>query len=141
MKSDEYRRLRAWIILSVMGLLLIAVGDHVASAGGPNALPIASTANTNSVPLANTTLTQNGTAFGVDCSQVKQLGIDRMMNMRAGAIMAACGYTPGGSATDASGSSAKKLQLRAPAYGGADADVILPDGTSPHLTQSETMVW
>src|SRR5438552_4003387 len=102
MIADKYRRrLRAWIILSVMGLLLIAVGSQGALPGPSNALPVASAANNNSVPGANTTLIQKGTAFGVDCSQVKQLGIDRMMNMRAGAIMVACGYAPGGSASNA----------------------------------------
>src|SRR4051812_3462370 len=141
MKSDKYtRRLRTWILLSVMVLLLIAVGSISALPGQSYALPVASAANNNSVPGANITFQQKGTAFGVDCSQVKQLGIDRMMNMRAGSIMVACGYAPGGS-TKATGSSAKEPQLSPSTYGGADADVILPDGTSPHLTQSETFVW
>src|SRR5215471_3018236 len=36
---------------------------------------------------------------GFDCSQIHALGIDRQDNMRAGAIMIACGLSEGGQAT------------------------------------------
>src|SRR5438876_4617577 len=36
---------------------------------------------------------------GFDCSQIHALGIDRQDNMRAGAIMIACGESQGGSAS------------------------------------------
>ena len=32
---------------------------------------------------------------GFDCSKIRELGIDKMENFRAGAIMIACGETPG----------------------------------------------
>src|ERR1700674_3383024 len=35
---------------------------------------------------------------GFDCSRVHELGIDKQENMRAGAIMIACGLSEGGSA-------------------------------------------
>src|SRR5215813_8308624 len=36
---------------------------------------------------------------GFDCSQIRALGIDRQDNLRAGAIMIACGEAQGGSAS------------------------------------------
>src|SRR5437660_6482214 len=36
---------------------------------------------------------------GFDCSRVQELGIDKQENMRAGAIMIACGKAQGGSAS------------------------------------------
>src|SRR4029077_12419534 len=35
-----------------------------------------------------------------DCSKIKQLGIDRQENLRAGAIMIFCGLSEGGKLTD-----------------------------------------
>ncbi|PYI71767.1 MAG: hypothetical protein DMF02_05545 [Verrucomicrobia bacterium] len=98
---------------------------------------------------------------GFDCSKIHEKGIDKQNNMRAGMIMIACGLAEGGSApggsapgraTDTaassgtSGSSAfsrlVKNLLPAPLFiGGSDVDVILPDGTYPKVTQSETMEW
>jgi hypothetical protein len=140
MRSDGFRRFRIWIFLSSMALLLLAVGANGAFAGAPAALPVAGSNNSPAPPASKPEI-RTGTAFGVDCSRVRELGIDRMMNMRAGDIMAACGYTPGGSPTNGSGSVAKKQAVSPSAYGGVDADVILPDGANPHLTQSETFVW
>src|SRR5438876_9854036 len=85
---------------------------------------------------------------GFDCSKIHELGIDKQDNMRAGAIMIACGVAEGGSAPagGTSGSSTfsrlVKNLLPAPLFiGGSDVDVILPDGTYPKVTQSETMEW
>src|SRR4029077_7610200 len=36
---------------------------------------------------------------GFDCSRIHEMGIDRQENMRAGAIMIACGRAQGGSAS------------------------------------------
>jgi hypothetical protein len=85
---------------------------------------------------------------GFDCSKIHELGIDKMENMRAGLIMIACGLSEGGSASSGSGffgngfSQWIRNLLPAPFFiGGADSDVILPDGTYPHVTQSESMEW
>src|SRR6478752_143579 len=40
---------------------------------------------------------------GFDCSRIHELGIDRQENMRAGAIMIACGRAQGGSASSSFG--------------------------------------
>lgn len=71
---------------------------------------------------------------GFDCSKVHELSIDKQDNMRAGAIMMACGLAEGGSASRGSGffgnGSSQWIGnlLPAPLFiGGSDVDVILPD--------------
>src|SRR5207249_6796870 len=80
---------------------------------------------------------------GFDCSKIHELGIDKQDNLRAGAIMIFCGEAPGGSASPAGRfSQFVRNLLPAPFFiGGADVDVILPDGTYPKVTQSESMEW
>src|SRR5947209_18549951 len=82
---------------------------------------------------------------GFDCSTIHEKGIDKQDNMRAGAIMIACGLSEGGSAPDGgtSGSStfSKLINSLQPAplfIGGTDVDVILPDAAFPKVTQSES---
>src|SRR5262249_14796680 len=86
---------------------------------------------------------------GFDCSHVQEKGIDKQENFQAGLIMMACCAEEVGSASASSGLSQPskfskwmKDLLPAPLFiGGTDADVILPDGTYPHVTQSESMEW
>src|SRR6266487_4169974 len=79
---------------------------------------------------------------GFDCSTIRAKGIDKQENMRAGAIMIACGQTPGGStsATSTLGPVGRSIQeLVAPlAFGAGDVDLITGPETSPNVTQSET---
>src|ERR1700730_17566699 len=79
---------------------------------------------------------------GFDCSRISELGIDRQENMRAGAIMIACGQAQGGGASLASpiGAFVQAIQkLWAPlVYGTTDVDLITGTETFPHVTQSET---
>ena len=99
----------------------------------------------------NTLLNLKVLPAGFDCSKVHQLGIDKQDNMLAGLIMIACGYTEGGSeegteeglASSGNGFSQwVRSLLPGPLFiGGADVDVILPDGPFPHVTQSESMEW
>ncbi|PYL29540.1 MAG: hypothetical protein DMF39_07035, partial [Verrucomicrobia bacterium] len=86
---------------------------------------------------------------GFDCSQIHEKGIDKQENFWAGLIMIACGAEEGGSAS-ASGELSQQSRfsqwikglLPAPLFiGGTDVDVILPDGTYPHVGQSESMEW
>ena len=85
---------------------------------------------------------------GFDCSTIHEKGIDKQENMLAGAIMIACGEAEGGSApgsgTFASSTFSRLINnlLPEPLFiGGSDVDVILPDGTYPKVTQSESMEW
>src|SRR5215813_5464152 len=76
-----------------------------------------------------------------DCSKIHQLGIDRMENLRAGAIMIFCGEAKGGEPDDLDGSTFSKLahKVMAPVnFGGTDVDLITGTENFPNVTQSET---
>ena len=77
---------------------------------------------------------------GFDCSKIHELGIDRMENFRAGAIMIFCGEARGGEPEGSDGSALSKLvhNLTAPvSFGATDVDLITGTETSPNITQSE----
>ena len=78
-----------------------------------------------------------------DCSKIRQLGIDRMENFRAGAIMIHCGQAKGGDPETglANSSAFSKLvrNLTAPlVYGSTDVDLVTGTESFPNITQSET---
>src|SRR5215471_8697831 len=79
---------------------------------------------------------------GFDCSKIEELGINKMENFRAGAIMIACAAdsTPGsafaGGFFQRVGQGIRKLLV--PLYGAGDVDVINHPETSPNIVQSET---
>src|SRR5213079_2261045 len=78
---------------------------------------------------------------GFDCAQISALGIDKQENLRAGAIMIACGESEGGSAFSSGAFSRLYQQVTGPlTFGGTDVDLISPQTDSgTHITQSETM--
>jgi hypothetical protein len=76
-----------------------------------------------------------------DCSKIKQLGIDRQENLRAGAIMIHCGKFAGRKSPSSQDSAFSKVvsDLTAPlVFGGADVNLITGTETFPNVTQSET---
>ncbi len=78
---------------------------------------------------------------GFDCTKIRQLGIDKQENFRAGAIMIACGAAEGGSGSPVGffqriTQAVKKLLV--PLYGAGDVNLITGTETSPNITQSET---
>ena len=76
-----------------------------------------------------------------DCSKIKQLGIDRQENLRAGAIMIFCGMFEGRKSSSSHGKAFSKVvkDLTAPlVYGGTDVDLITGTESFPNVTQSET---
>ena len=76
---------------------------------------------------------------GFDCSRVRELGIDKQENLRAGAIMIACGEAQGGIPSASSALfEAIKNALAPLAYGATDVDLVTDAETSPNVTQSET---
>jgi len=85
---------------------------------------------------------------GFDCSKIHELGIDKQMNFRAGAIMIACGEAQGGGASAASPTSplgaltqfVKKL-FSPLVYGGTAVDLITGAETYPQVNQSTTFSW
>src|SRR5437762_1610227 len=134
--------------------LRVIVGLFVALAGvslalvGFGARPATATRNAPAGPAKYKVTTKSGQISplvppGFDCSKIHQLGIDRMENLRAGAIMIFCGLSKGGSeeAEFASSSAFSKLvhNLVAPvSFGGADVDLVTGTETAPHVIQSET---
>ena len=77
-----------------------------------------------------------------DCARIKDLGIDKQENMRAGAIMIHCGEAEGGAASpsDAFSQLVREL-LPEPLYGAGDINLITGTETFPNVTQSETFTW
>src|SRR5215211_316712 len=76
---------------------------------------------------------------GFDCSRISELGIDKQENLRAGAIMIACGEAQGGTPSASSALFEAIKSVLAPlAYGATDVDLVTGAETSPNVTQSET---
>src|SRR5436189_3220420 len=75
----------------------------------------------------------------VDCSRIKELGIDKQENVRAGAIMIFCGLSEGGKASHGNAFSKLAQKLLSPlAFGSTDVDLITGAESFPNVTQSET---
>jgi hypothetical protein len=75
----------------------------------------------------------------IDCSRIKELGIDRQENLRAGAIMIYCGLSEGGKAPHGRAFSKLVQRLMAPAaFGSTDVNLITGDKFFPNTVQSET---
>src|SRR5215475_13190862 len=76
---------------------------------------------------------------GFDCAKIRALGVDKQENLRAGAIMIACGEADGGSASPDHLFSQFVQELMQPAvYGTTDVDLVTGAETFPNVTQSET---
>src|SRR5438270_1208907 len=76
---------------------------------------------------------------GFDCAKIRELGINKQENLRAGAIMIACGEAEGGSASPGGAFSQIVQELLQPsAYGTTDVDLITGVESNPNITQSET---
>jgi hypothetical protein len=104
-------------------------------------------ANTAPVKIKNHIITTSNDPLvpvGFDCTKIRQLGIDKQENFRAGAIMIACGAAEGGSGSSVGffqriTQAVKKLLV--PLYGAGDVNLITGTETSPNITQSETFTW
>jgi len=128
--EDGFLNLRVLIALFVLlaGVFLALVGFGAFSAQAQQNRTIITQSADPLVPV------------GFDCSRIHELGIDRQENMRAGAIMIACGRAEGGSASSPFGAFVQAIKkLLAPfAYGTADVDLVTGAETFPNVTQSET---
>src|SRR5204863_9766739 len=126
-------------LLVLFGLLITLTGVILAVLGfGTFAVPAASVTQTQqSYTATNSIDTLIPTGF--DCSKIHQLGIDKQVNMRAGAIMIACGLSEGGIPFHGSDVSNFVQKLMAPvSYGGTDVDLITGPESFPNVTQSTT---
>jgi hypothetical protein len=130
----------------LIGLFLVVagVGLALASLGAFSAL----TASMAQAQQQNKIITNSKDPLvpnGFDCSKIHELGIDKQMNFRAGAIMIACGEAQRGG-TSASFSPIRRTQfirkLFSPlAYGGTDVDLITGTETFHNVIQSTTFSW
>jgi hypothetical protein len=133
-------RILAGLLVGMTGVSLALFG---ANPFGHGNRPSASVGAKAQQKYKVTTKSQSITSLvppGFDCSKIRQLGIDKMENLRAGAIMIFCGQATGGSASPGHRAFSKLVQsLMAPlAYGGTDVDLITGTETPPHVIQSET---
>ena len=130
----------------LFGLAVVMTGVFLALAGrGLLSAPAANIAKALGKYQIITSSSDPLVPVGFDCSTIHEKGIDKQENMRAGAIMIACGQTTGGSssattATSTLGPVGRLFQrLLAPlAYGAGDVDLVTGTETSPNVTQSET---
>ena len=130
----------------LIGLFVLLFGIFVAVAGvGVLSAAAANIAKALGKYQIITSSTDPLVPVGFDCSTIHEKGIDKQENMRAGAIMIACGQTAGGSssattATSTLGPIGRLFQkLLAPlAYGASDVALVTDVETSPNVTQSET---
>src|SRR6185312_10310542 len=130
--------------------LRVLIGLCIALAGISLALLAldAFAANSAPVKIRNHIITASNDALvpvGFDCSKIEELGINKMENFRAGAIMIACaadstpGYSSVGGFFQRIGQGVKKLLV--PLYGAGDQNLITGTETPPNITQSETFTW
>jgi hypothetical protein len=130
--------------------LRVLIGLCIAVAGVSLALLALDAFAANSAPIKirNHIITASDDPLvpvGFDCSKIEELGIHKMENFRAGAIMLACGAdaTPGSSSVGAFfqriGQGVKRLLI--PLYGAGDVNLITGTETPPNIVQSETFSW
>ena len=127
--------------------LRVLIGLCIALAGVSLALLALDAFAANSAPIKirNHIITASDDPLvpvGFDCSKIEELGIHKMENFRAGAIMIACAAdsTPGYSSVTGFfqrvGQGIKKVLT--PLYGAGDVNLITGTETPPNITQSET---
>src|SRR6476661_2879791 len=116
--------------------LALLAANPFGHSGGPAAASKPQQLQYNKSPIADNPLVPPG----FDCSKIHELGIDKMENFRAGAIMIFCGEAEGGSASPAGRFSqfANNLLPGPLAYGAADVDLVTRPETPPNVVQSET---
>src|SRR5205814_2070767 len=128
---------------AVISVFIILFGAFLALAGsGVLSAPAASSAKgQQKYSSAINSNVFGALPLGFDCSTIHEKGIDKQDNMRAGAIMIACGLSEGGSPSKGSQFSGNgfsqwiKNLLPAPLFiGGTDVDVVLPDSAYPKVT-------
>ena len=145
MKKNSTSRSAFLTVRVLIGLLIILAGVSLAMLGSrasssPSSSSFAEAQQKYQPPIKIVDPTLLPAGF--DCSKIRELGIDRQENFRAGLIMIACGEAEGGSGPNVSFLSRLLQTVFAPfTYGGTDVDLITGAETSPHVTQSETFSW
>jgi hypothetical protein len=121
----------------LIGLFVVLVGVFLALIGLGTFSGL--TASSAQAQQTHKIINVAGLPPGFDCAQISALGIDKQENLRAGAIMIACGEAQGGFDSTYPAFSQLLNNLEAPlAFGGTDVNLITGTETSPHVIQSET---
>src|SRR5213593_711629 len=142
MKKKSTSRSAFFNLRVLIGLFVVLTGVFLALIGlGTFSGLTATSAQAQQKPHIIINSTDPLVPNGFDCSQIHALGIDKQENMRAGAIMIACGEAQGGSASTFSELMQQVLAATPLAYGGADVNLITGTENSPNITQSETFSW
>src|SRR5437870_11445591 len=98
MKKKSASRSAFFNVRVLIGLFIVLAGVFLALLGFGTFSSI--TANSAQAQQKKTKILNiQGLPPGFDCSKIHELRIDRMENLKAGAIMIACGMAQGGSAT------------------------------------------
>jgi hypothetical protein len=146
MKKKSASRSAFFNLRVLIGLGIVLAGVFMALAGiGVLSAPAANIAKGLAKYQIITSSTDSLVPVGFDCSTIHEKGIDKQENMRAGAIMIACGQAPGGSTSATTAASTlgpigrffQKILVPL-AYGAGDVDLVTGSETSPNITQSET---
>jgi hypothetical protein len=123
----------------LIGLSVVLFGAFLALAGFGNFSALAQTGGNKPTIITHSNNPLVPVPF--DCSRIQELGIDKQLNMRAGAIMVACSEAQGRqSATSPllSLTQVIKKLLMPFNYGATDVNLITGPETPPNLTQSTT---
>jgi hypothetical protein len=103
MKKKRRARSSFFSLRVLIGLFIVVAGVCLALAGlGAFSALTASMAQAQQKNKIITNSKDPLAPNGFDCSKIHELGIDKQMNFRAGAIMIACGQAQGGGSSAAS---------------------------------------
>jgi hypothetical protein len=146
MKKKRSARSSFFNLRVLIGLFIVLAGVCLALAGlGAFSALTASMAQAQQKNKIITNSKDPLVPNGFDCSKIHELGIDKQMNFRAGAIMIACGQAQGGGPRPSSPLGALTQFMRklfSPlAYGGTDVDLVTGTETYPYVIQSTTFSW
>ncbi len=145
MKKNSTSQSAFFNLRTLVGLFIALAGVSLALLGfGAFAAPSATNnapASPNKYKVTTKSSIDPLVPVAFDCSRIRQLGIDRQENLRAGAIMIHCGLAKGGGAPPNFGPLSTKVIQNAMAplvFGTTDVDLITGTETFPNVTQSET---
>src|SRR5262245_12409104 len=144
MKKKSASRSAFFNVRVLIGVFIVLAGVSLALVGFA-ARPAPAMGNASVKPKSKVRVNSNYISPlvppGFDCSKIREFGIDRMENFRAGAIMIFCGEAKGGEPEGSNGSAFSKLvhKLMEPlSFGATDVDLITGTESFPNITQSET---
>jgi hypothetical protein len=114
--------------------LLLAVG---LVSGGASARVVAGLPGVTGAPAAVSSAAQPAAKDQpFDCSRIKEMGLDKQMNLRAAEILAQCGYAP--EVPKQTGSQGGNFRVAPEVYGGPDVNVHPSNSVA---IQSESFSW